>query len=52
MDFAAAHAGFVIAAYGLSLVVLAGLSASILLRDRRLRAAARRLDGERRDTRA
>lgn len=52
MDFAAAHAGFVIAAYGLSLVVLGGLSAHILLRDRRLRAAARRLDCERGDTRA
>lgn len=36
MDFVAAHAGFVIGAYGLSLIVLAGLVIYILVRDRAL----------------
>lgn len=37
MDFAAKHAGFVIAAYGVSALVLAGVCAWILFKDRALR---------------
>jgi heme exporter protein CcmD len=40
MDFAAAHVGFVLAAYGLSAVVLALVTAGIMARYRR---TARRL---------
>ncbi len=42
MDFAAVHTGFVIGAYGLSLVLLAGLAIYILARDRMLRAEMER----------
>jgi len=52
MDFSANHIGFVIASYALTLVFLAGLTTSILLRDRRLRAEAERLDTERRKARS
>lgn len=45
MDLAAPHTGFVAAAYGISALVLAGLAAVILLRDRKLRAEAEALDG-------
>ena len=51
MDFSASHAGFVIASYGLSLAVLGFLTVSTLLRDRRLRAEAERLDARRRTQR-
>jgi heme exporter protein CcmD len=44
MDLAAPHTGFVAAAYVISALVLFGLAASILLRDRRLRAEADALD--------
>ena len=37
MDWNAAHAGFVIAAYALSLVFMAGLIAYIISRDARVR---------------
>jgi heme exporter protein D len=40
MDFAADHVGFVMAAYGLSAVVLAVVTASVIVRYRR---TARRL---------
>ena len=43
MDFTADHIGFVVAAYGLSLAVLGGLVARILIRDRMLRAEAAQL---------
>lgn len=49
MDFSSPHTGFVIAAYGLSLAVLAGLAARILIRDRMLRAEAARLNAGQRD---
>lgn len=52
MDFSASHVGFVIASYGLTFVCLGGLILSILMKDRRLRAEAERLDAERRKARA
>ncbi len=48
MDFTAKHIGFVIACYALSFVVLALLTAATLIRDRRMRAEAGRLDARRR----
>jgi heme exporter protein CcmD len=47
MDLAAPHTGFVAAAYGISALVLAGLAAVILLRDRKLRAEAEALGRQR-----
>jgi len=47
MDFAAAHAGFVIGAYALSAVVLVGLIVYILGRDRLLRGEAASLERQR-----
>lgn len=37
MDFTAAHSGFVLAAYGVSIVMLAGLVIYVLTRDWSLR---------------
>lgn len=51
MDFSANHLGYVIASYALSFVFLAGLTISILHRDRKLRAEAERLDTQRRKAR-
>lgn len=48
MDFSATHIGFVIGSYGLTAVFLGGLIAITLLRDRRLRAEAERLEAGRR----
>ena len=48
MDFAAKHAGFVIASYALTFAFLGGLIAVVLLKDRKLRAEAQRLEAERR----
>jgi heme exporter protein CcmD len=48
MDLAAKHLGFVFAAYGLSLAVLAGLVVWVVARDRRLRAEADAADGRKR----
>ncbi len=48
MNFAADHIGFVIASYALSVVFMGGLILSVILRDRRLRAEAERLDRQRR----
>jgi heme exporter protein CcmD len=48
MDFSANHIGFVIASYALSAAFIGGLIISILLKDRRLRAEAERLDAQRR----
>jgi len=47
MDLTAPHTGFVAAAYGISALVLVGLAAFILMRDRKLRAEAEAL-GDRR----
>lgn len=44
MDFTAPHLGFVIASYGLSALLIVGLALYIVLRDRRVRAEAARLD--------
>jgi heme exporter protein CcmD len=48
MDFAAPHAGFVIAAYALSALLIAGLTLYVVIRDRKLRAEAAKLDKSRR----
>ena len=48
MDFAAKHIGFVIASYAVSAVFIGGLILNVLLKDRRLRAEAERLDARRR----
>ncbi len=47
MDLTAPHTGFVAAAYGISALVLIGLAAFILMRDRKLRAEAEALDSHR-----
>jgi heme exporter protein CcmD len=52
MDFAAKHIGFVIASYAVSAVFIGGLILRILLRDRKLRAEAERLDAQRKAPRA
>ena len=44
MDFNAAHVAFVVAAYAVSLLGLAGLAAFILLRDRKLKRQVSVLD--------
>lgn len=51
MDFSANHIGFVLASYGMSFVLIAGLVVKILLRDRKLRSEAERLDQQRRKAR-
>ncbi len=51
MDFTAKHIGFVIASYALSVVFMGGLTLQVLLRDRKLRAEAERLDAQRRKER-
>jgi heme exporter protein CcmD len=47
MDLAAAHAGFVVGAYALSALLLAGTALYVLVRDRRLSGEAARLEGRR-----
>ena len=47
MDFAAPHAGFVVASYALSVIFLAGLIVYVLGRDRALRSEAARLERHR-----
>jgi heme exporter protein CcmD len=47
MDFSADHIGFVIASYTISLIFIGGLIIRILLRDRKLRAEAQRLESRR-----
>jgi heme exporter protein CcmD len=51
MDFAAKHIGFVIASYALSIAFIGGLIVQVLLRDRKLRAEAERLETQRRTPR-
>ena len=48
MDFSANHIGFVIASYALSVVFIGGLIIQVLLKDRKLRAEAQRLETQRR----
>lgn len=48
MDFAAPHVGFVIASYALSAILIVGLAAYVIARDRSLRAEAERLEARRR----
>lgn len=48
MDFSAPHAGFVVASYALSAVLIAGLVIYVIARDRSLRGEANRLDARRR----
>lgn len=52
MDFAAEHIGFVLASYGLTAAFIGGLIAAVIVKDRRLRAEAERLDAERRKARS
>jgi heme exporter protein CcmD len=52
MDFSANHIGFVIASYALSIVFIAGLLIMVLLKDRRLRSEAERLEAQRRKPRS
>lgn len=47
MDFSAKHIGFVIASYALSLVLIGGLVIRVLVKDRKLRAEAQRLEAKR-----
>jgi heme exporter protein CcmD len=48
MDFTANHIGFVIASYALSVAFIGGLTVLVLLKDRKLRADAERLETQRR----
>jgi heme exporter protein CcmD len=48
MDFSAPHMGFIVASYALSALLICGLTIYILVKDRRLRAEAERLDKQRR----
>jgi heme exporter protein CcmD len=52
MDFTANHLGFVLASYGISAVLIGGLVLQVLLKDRKLRAEAERLDAQRRKPRS
>ena len=47
MDFAARHAGFVVAAYALSFLFILGLTIRVIARDRKLGAEAARLERQR-----
>ena len=48
MDMSAPHMGFVVASYALSAVFICGLTVFVLLKDRKLRAEASRLEQQRR----
>jgi heme exporter protein CcmD len=48
MDFTASHIGFVIAAYAISAVFIGGLVLQVVVKDRKLRAEAERLEAQRR----
>jgi heme exporter protein CcmD len=47
MDFADKHIEFIIASYALSFIMIGALIVYVLVRDRKLRAEAERLDRER-----
>ncbi len=51
MDFSASHIGFVIASYAMSLIFIGILTIYILIKDRKLRSEAERLDRQRRKAR-
>jgi heme exporter protein CcmD len=51
MDFTANHIGFVIASYALSIAFIGGLIVQVLMKDRKLRAEAERLETQRRTPR-
>jgi len=48
MDLSAPHLGFVFGSYALSALLILGLVAYVLIRDRKLRHEADRLDAKRR----
>ena len=48
MDFSGEHIGFVVASYALSFILIGALTIHVLVRDRKLRAEAQRLDSQRR----
>ena len=51
MDFTANHIGFVLASYALSVAFIGGLVIRVLMKDRKLRAEAQRLETSRRGAR-
>ena len=51
MDFSANHIGFVVASYALTFGFIGVLIISILLRDRKMRSQAERLETQRRKPR-
>jgi heme exporter protein CcmD len=51
MDFTAKHLGFVFASYAVTVVFIGGLIAQVLMKDRKLRAEAERLEAQRRKPR-
>jgi heme exporter protein CcmD len=48
MDFTAAHWGYVATSYALSFLFILGLTVRVVLKDRKLRDEAQRLDRQRR----
>jgi heme exporter protein CcmD len=52
MDFSANHIGFVLASYALSVIFIGGLIIQVLVKDRKLRAEAQRLETARRTPRS
>ncbi len=48
MDFSDKHIEFILASYALSFLLICGLTIYVIVRDRRLRAEAERLDKLRR----
>lgn len=51
MDVTASHIGFVIASYGITALFIGGLVLQVVMRDRKLRAEAERLEAQRRTPR-
>ena len=48
MDWSAPHSGFVVAAYAISAAVIAALVLYVVLRDRRMRGDAAKIEANRR----
>lgn len=51
MDFTASHLGFVFASYVITVVCIGGLILQVVIKDRKLRAEAERLEAQRRKPR-
>jgi heme exporter protein CcmD len=52
MDLTANHLGFVFASYAITAVCIGGLILQVLMKDRKLRAEAERLEAQRRKPRS